>query len=67
MTGTPGSSFCMLRFNLKVINHSPSLVPYAGQIGNCHVVQFFEKGVQPRLSDSQLIFQGFYGGVVYCS
>jgi hypothetical protein len=37
---------------LKVINHSPSLVPDAVQTGNCHVVHYFEKGVQPWLSDS---------------
>jgi hypothetical protein len=51
MTSKPGSSFCILL--LKVINHNhPSLVPDAVQTGNCHVVQFFEKGVQPWLSDS---------------
>jgi hypothetical protein len=52
MTSKPGSSFCCIR-QLKVIDHSPSLVPYAVQTDNCHVVQFFEKGVQPWLmSDS---------------
>jgi hypothetical protein len=45
MTSKPGSSFCILQ--LKVINHIPLLVPDAVQTCNCHVVQFFEKGVQP--------------------
>jgi hypothetical protein len=48
MTSKPGSSFCILQ--LKVINHSASLVPDAVQTGKCHVMQFFEKGVQPWLS-----------------
>jgi hypothetical protein len=50
VTGRSGSSFCILQ--LKVINHSPSFVPDAVQTGNCHVMQFFEKDVQPWLSDS---------------
>jgi hypothetical protein len=50
VTSELGSSFCILQS--KVVNHSPSFVPDAVHTGNCHVMQFFEKDIQPWLSDS---------------